>query len=224
MSILKLAIGNIKKSMKDFTIYFVTLLFGICLFYIFNSIDSQSSMLRLKDSSRVIVEMLIEILSYISVFIAVVLGLLIVYASRFMMKRRNKEFAIYMLLGMGKGKVSLVLFVENLIIGIFSLGLGLLSGIGFSQITSVFVAYLFEADLTGYKFVFSIYAFKKTLVYFAIIYAVVIILNTLMISHCKLITLIQSGKRSEKIRTGLTRSPVLFSVIINLIHLPDSSP
>ena len=200
MSILKLAIGNIKKSMKDFTIYFVTLLFGICLFYIFNSIDSQSSMLRLKNSSRVIVEMLIEILSYISVFIAVVLGFLIVYASRFMMKRRNKEFAIYMLLGMGKGKVSLVLFVENIIIGIFSLGLGLLSGIGFSQITSVFVAYLFEADLTGYKFVFSIYAFKKTLFYFAIIYAVVILLNTLMISHCKLITLIQSGKRSEKIR------------------------
>lgn len=200
MSILKLAIGNIKKSMKDFAIYFVTLLFGICLFYIFNSIDSQSSMLRLKDSSRVIVEMLIEILSYISVFIAVVLGFLIVYASRFMMKRRNNEFAIYMLLGMGKGKVSLVLFIENLIIGTFSLGLGLLSGIGLSQITSVFVAYLFKADLTGYKFVFSIYALKKTCIYFAIIYAVVIILNTLMISHCKLITLIQSGKRSEKIR------------------------
>ena len=95
MTLFKLAVGNIKKSMKDFAVYFVTLLFGICLFYVFNSIDTQSSMIILSESKREMIEMIQEIISYISVFIAFVLGFLIIYASRFMMKRRNKEFALY---------------------------------------------------------------------------------------------------------------------------------
>lgn len=201
MTLFKLAVGNIKKSMKDFAVYFVTLLFGICLFYVFNSIDTQSSMIILSESKREMIEMIQEIISYISVFIAFVLGFLIIYASRFMMKRRNKEFALYMLLGMGKRKVSLILFIENLIIGIISLVVGLVIGVGLSQITSVFVAYLFEADLTGYEFVFSQEACKKTCIYFAIIYLIVIIFNTVIISGCKLITLLQTSKRHEKIRS-----------------------
>lgn len=200
MTLFKLAVSNIKKSMKDFAIYFITLLFGICLFYVFNSIESQSSMVNLSSSSQDMVKMIQQIISYLSVFIAFILGFLIIYASRFMMRRRNKEFALYMLLGMGKRKVSLILFVENLIVGIFSLVVGLLAGVGLSQVTSVFVAYLFEADLTGYKFVFSQSAFTKTCIYFAIIYMIVIFFNTIAISKCKLITLLQSNRRSEKIK------------------------
>ncbi len=200
MTLFKLAISNIKKSMKDFAIYFITLLFGICLFYVFNSIESQSSMVNLSSSSQDMVKMIQQIISYLSVFIAFVLGFLIIYASRFMMRRRNKEFALYMLLGMGKRKVSSILFLENFIIGIFSLIVGILAGVGLSQLTSVFVAYLFEADLTGYKFVFSQSAFTKTCLYFAIIYMIVIFFNTIAISKCKLITLLQSNRRSEKIR------------------------
>ena len=95
MTLFKLAISNIKKSMKDFAIYFITLLFGICLFYVFNSIESQSSMVNLSSSSQDMVKMIQQIISYLSVFIAFVLGFLIIYASRFMMRRRNKEFALY---------------------------------------------------------------------------------------------------------------------------------
>lgn len=112
-----------------------------------------------------IIELLTSMLSGVSVFVAGVLGLLIIYASRFLMKRRNKEFALYMMLGMGKGKISAILLMETIIIGIGSLGVGLIVGIGLSQLMSALVANLFEADMTAYKFSVSGEAIVKTILY-----------------------------------------------------------
>ena len=103
-------------------------------------------------------------------FVAFILGFLIIYASRFLMKRRNKEFGIYMLLGMGKRKISMILFFETILIGIISLAVGLGLGIALSQLMSMLVANMFEADMTRYEFIFSSSACIKTLIYFGIMY------------------------------------------------------
>ena len=94
----KLSISNIKKSFKDYAIYFVTLILGVCIFYIFNSIDSQSAMLEVSKRQGEMIDLLTEILSYVSVFVSFVLGFLIIYASRFLIKKRNKEFGIYFII------------------------------------------------------------------------------------------------------------------------------
>lgn len=107
-----------------------------------------------------------NMLSGVSVFVAFVLGFLIIYANRFLMKRRNKEFGIYLTLGMSKRKISLILFFETLIIGCISLVVGLVLGTLLSQVMSLFVANMFEAKMTEFTFVFSKSAFIKTLVYF----------------------------------------------------------
>lgn len=96
----KLSIRNMKKSFKDYAIYFLTLVLGVAIFYMFNSIDSQQAMLEVSQSTRDIIKLMINMLGYISVFVAVVLGLLIVYANNFLINRRKKEFGIYMTLGM----------------------------------------------------------------------------------------------------------------------------
>lgn len=105
---------------------------------------------------------------------------------------------------MSKKKISLILFIETLIIGIVSLVVGL--GIGFllSQLMSILVANMFEADLTRFQFVFSTNACIKTLIYFSIMYFVVMIFNTINISKCKLIDLMHSNKNlKNKIKNPL---------------------
>ncbi|MDE6034619.1 MAG: ABC transporter permease [Ruminococcus sp.] len=209
----KLSLSNIRKSFRDYAIYFFTLIIGVSVFYVFNAISEQTVFLQVSSNTRDIIDLLTSMLDGISVFVSFVLGLLIVYASRFLMKRRNKEFALYLILGMGKGKISAILLIETIIIGIGSLGVGLLIGIGLSQLMSTLVANLFEADMTEYTFMVSTDAIIKTAIYFGIMYVVVMFFNSFMISKCKLINLMQSGKKSEKLKL---KNPVL-CVIIFLI-------
>ena len=96
----KLASKNLKKSIKDYTIYFLTLVFGICIFYTFNSIESQRVMMDLSEIQAGAFQIIDVFMSVASVFISFILGFLIVYANNYLIKRRKKEFGIYMTLGM----------------------------------------------------------------------------------------------------------------------------
>ncbi|MBR3666165.1 MAG: ABC transporter permease, partial [Ruminococcus sp.] len=195
----KISLSNIRKSLKDYAVYFFTLVVGVAVFYVFNAIETQTAFLSVSEDHREFIKFLVQAISAVSVFVAVVLGLLIVYASRFLMKRRNKEFALYMMLGMSKWKISALLLCETVMIGIGSLFVGLLIGVGLSQVMSAVVANLFEADMTDFRFTISGSAIAKTIIYFSIMYAVVIIRSGIVIGKCRLITLMQSGRRSEKI-------------------------
>ncbi len=196
----KLAISNVKKSIKDYLVYFLTLSLSVCIFYIFNAIDSQEVMLNISSSQKEILELLSVSIGYVSIFISVVLGFLMVYANKFLIKRRKKELGLYLTLGMNRGTVSRMLILETFIIGLFSLGTGLLVGIFASQALSVVTAKLFEANLKAFVFIFSKGAFLKTICYFSIIYIIIMIFNTMTISKCKLIELIYSGKKNERLR------------------------
>ena len=196
----KLSLKNIKKSFKDYAIYFFTLILGVAIFYVFNAIESQTVLLKVTSSTREIIDLMVNMLSGVSVFVSFILGFLIIFASRFLMKRRNKEFGIYLTLGMSKGKISKILLCETIIIGIISLAVGLLIGVALSQLMSIFVANMFEADMTEFTFIFSSKAMIKTLIYFGIMYLLVMIFNTVSISKCKLIDLLQASRKSENIK------------------------
>ena len=196
----KLSIRNMKKSFKDYTIYFLTLVLGVAIFYMFNSIDSQQAMLEVSQSTRDIIKFMINMLGYISVFVAVVLGLLIVYANNFLINRRKKEFGIYMTLGMGKRQISKIILMETILVGIISLIVGLIIGIFASQFMSILVAKMFEADMSKFQFVFSKDACIKTCIYFAVMYVAVMFFNTFTVSRYKLINLLNASKKNEKVK------------------------
>ncbi len=200
MMLCKLSLKNISKSIKDYTIYFFTLILGVSIFYVFNSMDSQTAMLEVSSSTHEVIGLMINILSGVSVFVSIILGCLIIYASRFLIKRRNKEFGIYLTLGMSKRKISFILFLETIFIGLISLCVGLCLGVFLSQFMSIIVANMFDADMTKFKFVFSNSACIKTLIYFSIMYLLVMIFNTVNISKVKLISLLSYNKREEKIK------------------------
>ena len=210
MMLCKLSIKNIKKSMKDYAIYFFTLILGVAIFYVFNALGSQTVMLDVSSSAEELIELMMTMLSGVSVFVSFILGFLIIYASRFLIKRRNKEFGIYLILGMSKRKISMILFFETLFIGIISLAVGLGIGIILSQLMSLVVANMFEANLTKFAFVFSKASCIKTIIYFGIMYLLVMIFNTYSVSKCKLIDLLNGAKKSEKIKL---KNPILCIII-----------
>ncbi|MBR1931916.1 MAG: ABC transporter permease [Lachnospiraceae bacterium] len=206
----KLAVKNIRKSMQDYAIYFFTLVLGVAIFYVFNAIGSQTVADNLSQTTYEIIGLMNSGLAVVSVFVSVILGALIIYASRFLMKRRNKEFGVYLTLGMSRRRVSMVLFVETLLIGLISLGIGLGLGVILSQFMSIIVANIFEADMSKFTFVFSGEAFRKTLVYFGIMYLLVMIFNTISVSRCRLIDLLNGAKKNEKQKL---KSPLLCSIL-----------
>ena len=206
----KLSFRNMKKSFKDYAIYFLTLVLGVAIFYMFNSIDSQQAMIEVSQSTREMIQLLIQMLGMVSVFIAIVLGFLIVYANNFLINRRKREFGIYMSLGMGRRQISGIILLETILIGILSLAVGLFIGIFASQFMSILVAKLFEADMTEFTFVFSKDACIKTCIYFAVMYIAVIIFNTLTISRYKLINLLTAVKKNEKVKL---KNPII-SILI----------
>ena len=214
----KLSLKNIVKSIKDYAIYFFTLVLGVAIFYVFNAIESQTVMMKVSDNTAEIIRLMTNVLSGVSVFVSFVLGFLIIYASRFLIKRRNREFGIYLTLGMGKRKISFILFIETLAIGMISLATGLIVGAGLSQLMSIFVANMFEADMTKFKFVFSLSGCIKTLVYFGIIYILVMLFNTIIIGRCKLIDLINGNRKSEKVTM---KNPIvcIFVFIISMAFI-----
>lgn len=203
----KLAINNVKKSFKDYTIYFLTLTFAVCIFYSFNSIDAQKNMMGI---NKEYLEMITNVMSYISVFVSLILGGLIIYANNFLIKRRKKELGLYMSLGMGKGKMSKLLVIEELIIGIGSLIVGLFSGILLSQILAIITAKLFEANIIKYQFIISIDSIIKTIIYFGVIFVVVMVFNTFNISKYKLIDLLNAHKKGEK---NKIKNPIIAGVL-----------
>ena len=210
MMLFKLSLKNITKSIKDYAIYFFTILLGVAIFYVFNAIDSQTVMLNVSSSKYEAIELMTTILGGVSVFVSFILGFLIIYASRFLIKRRNKEFGIYLTLGMSKRKISLILFFETLIIGVISLGVGLALGTVLSQLMSILVANMFEADLTKFQFTFSSSAALKALLYFSIMYLIVMIFNTIIVNKCKLIDLLHGNKKSEKVKL---KNPIICTIV-----------
>ena len=196
----KLSWNNMKKSIKDYAIYFLTLVLGVAIFYMFNSIDSQQAMLQVSQSQREIIKMMISMLGFVSVFVAVILGLLIVYANNFLINRRKKEFGIYMSLGMGRRQISKIILMETIFVGIISLVIGIVAGVFASQFMSVLVAKMFEADMSEFQFVFSQDACMKTCLYFAVMYVAVMLFNTYTVSKYKLINLLNAQKKNEKVK------------------------
>ena len=206
----KLSIKNMKKSFKDYAIYFITLVLGVAVFYMFNSLDSQEAMLQVSSSTKQMIKLMINMLGMVSVFIAVILGLLIVYANNFLINRRKKEFGIYMTLGMGKRQISKILFIETIFVGIISLVIGLVLGIFASQFMSILVAKLFQADMSKFEFVFSKDACIKTCIYFAVMYLAVLLFNAFTISRYKLINLLTAVKKNEQIKM---KNPIVCIIV-----------
>ncbi|MED1116965.1 ABC transporter permease, partial [Bacillus paramycoides] len=205
----KIAIGNVKKSLKDYAIYFLTLTLAVCIFYSFNSIESQKALMEINASDRKYVPTIMNAISNVSVFVSVILGSLILYANNFLIKKRKKELGIYMTLGMGRRNISRILVTETFLVGVISLVSGLIIGIGVSQGLSTFALKLFELPINKYKFTISTGAIGKSVVYFGVMFLLVMLFNVYVVSKYKIIDLLTAGRKNEDVKF---RNPLIYVI------------
>ena len=214
----KLAARNVRRSVRDYSVYFITLVFGVCVFYTFNALEGQSVLLYLANSQHYMVESILTLINVFSVFVSVILAAVVLYANTFMMKRRKKELGIYFLLGLPVGKVSALLLLETLIIGVAALVVGIVAGVFFSFGLSALSASLFQVSVDFLKLTFSLKAMGKTILYFGVMFLLVMLFNGASVSRCKLIDLMQASRRSEDMKEQpLGRSVVVFLIGVALI-------
>ena len=214
----KIALGNVRRSIRDYGVYFLTLTFGVCLFYVFNSIQSQSVMLALSQSQAKMLVLLNNLMQIFSVFVCIVLGFLIVYANNFLIRRRKKELGLYLVLGMNRGTVARILMIETVMIGLLAFAVGLGLGILVSQVLTVVTANLFMVQLKAFEFIVSLKAILWSALFFGGMYLVVLIFNGVVVSRYKLIDLLQSERHNETLKLhSIGLSVVLF--IASLIIL-----
>lgn len=216
----KIAVNNVKRSFKDYTIYFLTLTFAVCIFYSFNAIEAQSSMLDMGKSTANYMLTIDKLIGGVSVFVSCILGGLITYANNFLIKKRKKELGIYMTLGMPKGSISRILILETLLIGLISLAVGVLLGIIMSQGLSVITAKLLAVDINQYKFIVSVSGVTKSTLYFGIIFTLVMFFNQVTISKYKLIDMLNAAKKNEEVKlknTFLSMITFLISIVTLVI-------
>lgn len=203
----KIAIGNVKKSFKDYAIYFLTLTLAVCIFYSFNSIESQKALMEINASDRKYVPTVMKAISNVSVFVSVILGGLILYANNFLIKKRKKELGIYMTLGMGRRNISRILVTETFLVGVISLVSGLIIGIVVSQGLSTFALKLFDLPINKYKFAISTGAIGKSVLYFGIMFLLVMLFNVYVVSKYKIIDLLTAGRKNEDVKF---RNPLIY--------------
>ena len=212
----RLALGNVRKSARDYAVYFITLVLGVAVFYAFNTISDQASFLS--TDAREMVQAVGQLMLFVTVFLAFVLGFLMVYANNYLVKRRKQEFGLYQLLGMTRAQVSLVLFLETALASLASFVVGLLTGVLLSQLLVFVTAALFNDRVTNFTFHFSSFAALFTLGCFVLIFVVMLAFNLRMLRKVDLADLMSASRKNEQVRVrSLPATIVLGLVGVGLI-------
>ncbi|OUO87755.1 ABC transporter permease [Gordonibacter sp. An230] len=217
----KIAFGNVRKSVSDFGVYFLTVMLGVAVFYAFNSMTAQQGVLAFSETQEKMFDLLGMVIGGVSAFVALVLVFLVVYANRFLIRRRKKEFGLYLMMGMRVSDVVKIVALESLIVGAASLAAGLVLGFALSQLLLYVTSALFQADVAeaaGFSFVFSADALAQTAAVFVAVFAIAAVLNARTVAKAKLIELLHADRVGEDMRLrSLPLSIMLFAASLAII-------
>ena len=212
----KLAWGNVRRAGRDYLVYLLTLTLGVTVFYAFNTISMQVDIAGIDEEG--LAQVMGSMLGYLTYFLAGVMAFLMVYANNFIMKRRKKEFGLYQVLGMGRGRVATIMALETVIVSVVAFVAGIVLGVGLSQLMTFFTASLFKTQIANFHFFFSVHAFNLTLACMLVMFVLTLLLNLRAVRRTKLIELMGAERRNESIKT---RSPwiaiAIFAVGVVLV-------
>lgn len=195
----KLAWGNVRRAGRDYLVYLLTLTLGVTVFYAFNTVSMQVDIAGIKEQG--LSELIGSMLGYLTYFLAGVMAFLMVYANNFIMKRRKKEFGLYQVLGMGRGRVATIMALETVIVSVGAFVAGIVLGVGLSQLMTFFTASLFKTQIANFHFFFSVHAFNLTLACMLVMFVLTLLLNLRAVRRTKLIELMGAERRNESIKT-----------------------
>ncbi|BFK39385.1 hypothetical protein I050019G5_19850 [Collinsella sp. i05-0019-G5] len=195
----KLAWGNVRRAGRDYLVYLLTLTLGVTVFYAFNTVSMQVDIAGIDEEG--LVQVMGSMLGDLTYFLAGVMAFLMVYANNFIMKRRKKEFGLYQVLGMGRGRVATIMALETVIVSVVAFVAGIVLGVGLSQLMTFFTASLFKTQIANFHFFFSVHAFNLTLACMLVMFVLTLLLNLRAVRRTKLIELMGAERRNESIKT-----------------------
>lgn len=195
----KLAWGNVRRAGRDYLVYFLTLTLGVTVFYAFNTVSMQVDIAGIDEEG--LAQVMGSMLGDLTYFLAGVMAFLMVYANNFIMKRRKKEFGLYQVLGMGRGRVATIMALETVIVSVVAFVAGIVLGVGLSQLMTFFTASLFKTQIANFHFFFSVHAFNLTLACMLVMFVLTLLLNLRAVRRTKLIELMGAERRNESIKT-----------------------
>lgn len=195
----KLAWGNVRRAGRDYLVYLLTLTLGVTVFYAFNTVSMQVDIAGIDEEG--LAQVMGSMLGYLTYFLAGVMAFLMVYANNFIMKRRKKEFGLYQVLGMGRGRVATIMALETVIVSVVAFVAGIVLGVGLSQLMTFFTASLFKTQIANFHFFFSVHAFNLTLACMLVMFVLTLLLNLRAVRRTKLIELMGAERRNESIKT-----------------------
>ena len=188
----KLAWDGIRKNKRFYLPYILTCIGMIMMFYIIHYLAAMQTLSNMPggDSMK-------TILGFGVWVIVLFAAIFLFYTNSFLMRRRQKEFGLYNMLGMGKNHLSILLFWENLILFIISMFLGLLGGILLSKMAELFLTMLIGGEVT-YTLRIDMEAFKVTWIIFVSIFVLIFTKGLFQIRTSSAIALIKSENYGEK--------------------------
>lgn len=206
----KLAKSNARKSIKDYLIYFITITICVSLFYAITSLSSSSYEFITEDSYNF--KTLQLILKYSTYVITAILILLIAYVNKYMIRRRQREFATYILLGAEQKSIAFMFFIETLIIGTLAIIAGIFVGTLFSQAITALVLVSVNQEV-----VFTLRLYMDTVVitfiFFIAMFCIIGLYNVSVLNKIKLIDMLNASKQVE---FQFRRSGKVYGVIFGL--------
>ncbi|WP_443663625.1 ABC transporter permease, partial [Clostridium sp.] len=212
MTLISMAVNNIKKNFKNYWAFFISSTFSVFALYLFMSIiNNKDVKLQLGD-----IKSSMGLFVIAAYMIAAFSAFFIWYSNSFIIKSRKKEFATYMLLGMSKKQTAILNFIENLI----TIALAFCSGIALGLIFNKFFIMLLYVMIraTGVvTFQISFEALKICSILFGVMFIIITIHSSMLIYRDNLIDLFNSSKKAEK---GLKVSFLTFIIgIISIVSL-----
>ena len=193
----KLSLTGIKSRFKDYLILFSGLTFASAIFYMFMSIATNSTFLK---GALVIA---FKTTQFVFVFgialLAIITFVYIVYANSFLLSMRQKDYGMYMMLGARTGKIGTLIFLETLIVGFLATILGVLIGVGLTQVVSQLL--INQLGLQIHKFVgFYLPAFIWTIIFFAALFLLAALWNRHKLVKSNVINLLHEDQKPVKLR------------------------
>ena len=197
----KLSIRNVKRSLKDYLIYMVTITLSFSLIFSFNLIAFSRDLTELSEHMANFKYAIL----FVSMIVIFLVGCLINYTMHFMFEKRSKEFGTYMLLGIKKKEINKLFLLENIFLGSIAVVLSFFIGTLFSILLSAIIMNIFEMP---YQIALSIHItpILVSLTYFLFIYIFVLLRSKRRIKKMNIYDLLYLEKQNEQKMSKKTRS------------------
>ena len=208
----KLAFRGIWKNKKLYIPYILTAVGMVAMYYIVTSVSYSDGIRNISGGDTIV-----EILSFGSVIMAIFAAIFLFYSSSFLMRRRQREFGLYNILGMGKRHIGMIMLIETAFTAAISLVFGFIFGIAFSKLAEAGIHYIMKTEV-GYELTVSFEAILSAIPIFALIFAVILVFTLLRVRMSNPIALLHSENAGERPPKGNPLIAIIGVILIGAAY------